>query len=112
MRSDSGWPLFVRGSFNPEIPALTFALILKTVGRIYALYLGKEHHNPGCQLVGEKDKHSWTERFRDKQAYVPADITAPASDPVAVWQQFCAEARLNHNGSLRGVPPKQTEFFS
>ncbi|MDW8243534.1 MAG: hypothetical protein RMJ88_10015 [Thermogemmata sp.] len=112
VRSDSGWPLFVRGSFNPKIPALTFALILKTVGRIYALDLGKEHHNPDCQYVGETHKHSWTERFRDKEAYVPADITAPASDPVAVWKQFCREARLNHKGSLQGVPAKQSELFS
>jgi hypothetical protein len=49
VRSDAGWPLMVRGSYNHVVPALTYALILKTVGRIYALCLGKDHHNPTCQ---------------------------------------------------------------
>lgn len=46
--SDSGWPLFVRGSFNPLIPAVSFSLILQSAGRIYGLDLGKDHHNPEC----------------------------------------------------------------
>lgn len=86
VQNNDGWSLFVRGSYNPQIPALTYALILRPVGRIYALDLGKDHHNPQCDLVGEKHKHHWTEQFRDKQAYAPADITAGASDPIAVWQ--------------------------
>lgn len=109
--SDTGWPLFVRGSYNPLIPSLTYVLILKTLGRVYALDLGKDHHNPQCDQVGDKHKHSWTEQYRDKEAYVPADITAPASDPVQVWKQFCAEANLTHNGSLMAPPPFQEEFF-
>jgi hypothetical protein len=80
------------------------------VGRVYGLDIGKDHHNPQCEQVGEKHKHRWTERFRDKEAYVPHDITAPASDPVAVWQQFCIEARLEHNGKLLDPPPHQTEL--
>jgi hypothetical protein len=68
VRSDTGWPLFVRGSFNPLIPALSYNLILKTEGRVYGLDLGKDHHNPQCQQVGDCHKHRWTERFRDKEA--------------------------------------------
>jgi hypothetical protein len=34
VRSDTGWPLFVRGSFNPLIPALSYNLILKSEGRV------------------------------------------------------------------------------
>ena len=41
---------------------LTYALILKTAGRIYGLDLGKDHHNPQCEQVGEKHKHRWSER--------------------------------------------------
>ena len=109
--SDSGWPLFVRGSYNPLIPALTYVLILKTEGRVYGLDLGKDHHNPECDQVGEKHKHSWTEQFRDKKAYLPTDITEPAANPVAVWKQFCAEAKLTHNGELAPPPPIQGDLF-
>jgi hypothetical protein len=101
----------VRGSYNPLIGALSYVLILQTVGRVYALDLGKEHYNPQCDHVCEKHKHRWTERFRDKEAYVPEDITANAADPVAVWRQFCAEARITHQGTLRPVPPVQMELF-
>ncbi|MDA8410160.1 MAG: hypothetical protein M0001_07175 [Treponema sp.] len=82
--SDSGWPLFVRGSRNPLAGCLTFVLILKSEGRIYALDMGKDHHNPQCTQVGEKHKHRWDEVLRDKEAYVPTDITAPVTDPVSV----------------------------
>lgn len=98
--SGTGWPLFVRGSCNMLAGTLTYALILKTEGRIYALDLGKDHHNPQCMQVGERHKHCWTEQFRDKEAYVPDDVTALVSDPTAVWRQFCAEARIEHTGSL------------
>lgn len=112
VQSDAGWPLFVRGSYNPLIPALTYVMILKTSGRVYGLDLGKDHHNPQCDQVGEKHKHKWTEQFRDKEAYVPEDITESASDPVAVWRQFCAEAKLTHNGKLSAPPPHQKDLFS
>jgi hypothetical protein len=62
--SNVGWPLFVRGSYNPLARELTYVLILKTTGRIYGLDLGKDHHNPTCQQVGEKHKHHWREQYR------------------------------------------------
>jgi hypothetical protein len=110
--SDAGWPLFVRGSYNPLIPALSYMLILKTAGRVYGLDMGKDHHNPQCEQVGEKHKHQWTENFRDKEAYVPNDISMPASDPVAVWGQFCAEVKLVHNGKMALPPPTQGDLFT
>jgi len=110
--SDAGWPLFIRGSYNPLIPALSYVMILKTAGRVYGLDLGKDHHNPQCDQIGEKHKHKWTEQFRDKEAYVPNDITESASDPVAVWQQFCTEANLTHNGAMAAPPPMQGDFFT
>lgn len=110
--SGTGWPLFVRGSYNRLAGALTYALILKTEGRIYALDLGKDHHNPECTQVGDKHKHRWTEHVRDKEAYVPDDITAPAFDPVAVWEQFCAEVGIKHRGKLAQPPAVQEELFS
>lgn len=111
VRSASGHPLFVKGSYNGHAQTLSFVLIHRAVGRLYALDLGKDHHNPSCHHVGEKHKHRWNEQLRDKEAYVPTDVTAPASDPVAVWRQFCAEARLAHHGNLQSPPPLQMSLF-
>lgn len=111
VQSGAGWPLFVRASFNPLIPALSFTLILQTTGRVYGLDLGKDHHNPQCNQVGECHKHRWSEQYRDKEAYAPEDITAPASDPVAVWVQFCREANIVHNGQLKPPPARNRELF-
>ncbi|MDQ3776686.1 MAG: hypothetical protein M3461_21205 [Pseudomonadota bacterium] len=86
-------------------------LILKTAGRIYGLDLGKEHHNPQCQQVGDKHKHRWTEQFRDKEACVPGDITATAENPVAVWTEFCAQAKIEHCGRMRPPPPRTGDLF-
>lgn len=109
--SQAGYPLFVRGSFNHLAQTLTFAIIHASSRRIYALDLGKDHHNPDCRNVGEKHKHKWTDRFRDKEAYVPADISAPVLDPVAVWRQFCTEAKINHQGVMHSPPAQQRELF-
>lgn len=110
--SQAGYPLFVRGSFNPPAQALTFAIIHASRRRIYALDLGKDHHNPSCENVGEKHKHRWTDGFRDKEAYVPSDITQPAINPIAVWKEFCAEAKITHQGVMHTPPPQQPSLFS
>ena len=70
--SDAGWPIFIRGSVNKLARTLTYALIHRAVGRIYGLDLGKDHHNPSCEQVGERHKHRWNERWRDKGAMCPA----------------------------------------
>ena len=110
--SQAGYPLFVRGSYNSLAQTLTFAIIHASSRRIYALDLGKDHHNPSCQNVGEKHKHRWTDEFRDKDAYVPHDITQPATDPVAVWQEFCSEAKIEHRGIMHTPPAQQRRLFS
>jgi hypothetical protein len=109
--SDLGYPLFIRGSYNGLAHTLTFALIHRGAGRIYGLDLGKDHHNPDCNNVGEKHKHRWREAVRDKEAYVPKDITAPATVPPQVWQQFCNEALIEHRGRLQAPPPIQLGIF-
>ena len=109
--SQARYPLFVKGSYNSAAQTLTFALIHRYFGRIYALDMGKDHHNPSCFNVGRKHKHRWDEKLRDKEAYVPDDITALVSDPISVWQQFCNEALLTHNGVMYAPPPLQLELF-
>lgn len=110
--SQAGYPLFVRGSYNPLAQTLTFAIIHASSHRIYALDLGKDHHNPTCNNVGEKHKHRWSDQFRDKEAYLPNDITQSATNPVAVWKEFCAEAKITHNGVLHPPPAQQRSLFS
>lgn len=105
------YPLFVRGSYNALASTITFALIHKGYGRIYALDIGKDHHNPTCQNVGELHKHRWTEQFRDKLAYVPNDITALVTQPVEVWHQFCAEAKIAHTGNMHEPPAIQMDLW-
>ena len=111
VESTNGWPLLLKGRYNPAAETLTYALILKTTGRVYGLDLGKDHHNPTCEQVGEKHKHRWSERHGDKEAYVPDDVSAPASDPVAVWREFCAEARIRHDGTMRRPAATQGELW-
>ena len=98
--SEAGYPLFVNGRCNPKAGTLSYTLVHRGVGRIYGLDLGAEHHNPDRSRIGEKHKHRWTEAWRDKQAYVPKDITAPWIEPSAVWSQFCAESRIVHDGRM------------
>lgn len=105
--SPAGYPLFLKGSYNPIIAALSYHIIHRTIGRIYGLDLGKDHRNPDGQRIGEKHKHRWYEPLRDRQAYIPPDITAPANDPIKVWEQFCKEAKITHNGTLNLIPYSQ-----
>ena len=110
LESMNGWPLVLKGYYNAAAGTLSYTLILKTTGRIYGLDLGKAHHNPQCEQVGEKHKHRWSEQYGDKEAYVPDDVNAPVADPVAVWKEFCAEARIRHDGTMQ-PPAKQGELW-
>ena len=49
--------------------------------------------------------------LRDKEAYVPGDITVPPTDPVGVWKQFCAEAIIQHDGTMHQPPAIQLEIL-
>jgi hypothetical protein len=107
INSTSGWPLVLCGSYNALARTLTYAMIHRAAGRVYALDLGKAHRNPTGELVGDTHKHRWTDRYRDKHAYEPKDITAGPDDPLQVWTQFCAEAKIHHGGMLHQPPPVQ-----
>lgn len=107
VESDPGYPLLLKGSYNVLAGALSYTLVHRGSGRIYALDMGKDHHNPDCHYVGEKHKHKWREPVRDKEAYAPPDITAPVTDPLAVWPQFCREANLVHQGVMHAPPAIQ-----
>ena len=95
IESTNGWPLFVKGRYSVAARTLTYTLILKTAGRIYGLDLGKDHYNPQCEQVGEKHKHRWSERYGSG----------------GVWTEFCAEARILHDGRMKPPPPAQGELW-
>ena len=101
--SDEAYPIFVKGWYNAASGKLSYSIIHRIVGRIYGLDLGADHVNPDGQHVGEKHKNYWVSGSRDKWAYVPENITEPWDRPVDVWDQFCAEARLRHIGTMQ--PP-------
>jgi hypothetical protein len=111
VESPSDDPLVVIGKLNRPAAKLSFSLIHKGIGRVYGLCLGSDHHNPDGTFTGDKHKHSWTDGHRDRKAYVPQDITADVSNPSEVWQQFCAEAGIEHAGELRPPPPEQTTLI-
>ena len=101
--SDSRHSLIVVGWYNQLTRKLNYTIVLHEIGRIYALNLGLPHRNPDNELVGEKHKHRWSEQSGDRIAYVPNDITEPWSRPSEVWNQFCAEANIEHRGLM--YPP-------
>ena len=99
--SQAGHPIFIKGWHNARSGKLSYALIHRTLGRIHGLDLGADHCNPDGIFVGEKHKNYWVSGSRDKWAYAPDDITEPWDRPAAVWEQFCAEINLQHQGTLR-----------
>ena len=100
-------PLTAVGRFNPSTRKLSYSLIHGQAGRIYGLDLGAAHRNPDGALLCGTHKHRWTAERTDKMAYRPPDITAEWDDPVSVWKQFCAEAKICHTGVLD--PPAAAE---
>jgi len=111
VESVAGWPLFIKGSYNPESSKLAFALIHQGYGRrVYGLCLGNFHTNLNRSRIGSPHKHRWTE-VDDQFAYSPSDITAPATEPVEVWLQFCREPNITHIGRLQAPPPLQAGLF-
>ena len=93
-------PLTVAGRFNPATRKLSYTLIHNRARRIYGLDLGESHRNPDGAILRGTHKHRWRDRWKDRCAYRPPDITAGWDDPVTVWKQFCAEANLRHDGVL------------
>lgn len=109
--SDANYPLSLKGFFNPNSRKLTFSLIHRAQGCIYRLDLGAEHPNLDGTRVGETHKHRWIEGVGIKDAYAPKDITAMVGDPVGVWEQFCTEARMTHDGKMDPPPADQLDMM-
>jgi len=96
---------FVKGSYNALAGALSYTLSIADV-EFTRWTSARTIHNPSCTNIGEKHKHRWREPVRDKEAYAPDDITAPPTDPVAVWQAVLwggqDSTRGNHASTTAG----------
>lgn len=42
---------------------------------------------------------------------MPNDVTATANQPTEAWAQFCAEARIRHNGAMYEPPAQQLDLL-
>ncbi len=42
---------------------------------------------------------------------MPNEVTATASQLVEAWAQFCAEARIRHNGAMNEPSAQQLDFL-
>jgi len=107
----SCYELVVGGTYIHLKKTLSYYIVCLPLGRIYALDLGQDHKNPDGTYTGEKHKHRWSETYKDKEAYVPSDITALVTEPVKVWQEFCIEANIRHNGTMQPIPEQEFDLF-
>ncbi len=111
--STANYPIFIKGNFNFKRGVLSHTIIYTKVGRIYGLDMGQNHRNKSNKKkVGRVHKHRWTELYRDGEAYAPSDITKPYTDIAGVWQEFCAEAVITHQGNMTNIPSSlQLDLF-
>lgn len=111
--TDNEDQLHLNGWCNPFSGKLSFTLIREGTGRIYALDLGGRHKNPDGTRISHTHKHYWTDDAKDKRAYIPDDITADIHQPTEVWEQFCKEANIRHDGSFTApkLPRRQKDLI-
>ncbi len=114
IEADIDYQIMMIGTYNAQMERLSYTIIHKPSGkRIYGLDLGWEvnHKNPDGKMLGEPHKHRWQVPYQDKIAYRPLDITAKASQPIEVWDQFCEEAKIKHLGNMNSPPLYQPDIL-
>ncbi|MEK6302273.1 MAG: hypothetical protein AABO41_16305 [Acidobacteriota bacterium] len=112
VQSQTGYSMFAMGTYNGLIDKLSYVVVIRGVGCVFRLDLGSDHHNPTCQNVGgDRHCHIWNEMLGDHVAVAADWIIASASDPVAVWQEFCESFNISHNGALEPPAPVQAGVF-
>ena len=88
--SNGGWSLFIQGHYNQRAARLTYALILRSVGRIYGLCLGKlTTINFDAHKFSWKHMHRWTERYLGQGSLHSGHNHCPGERPDSgLWRQF------------------------
>lgn len=111
VESDEGWPLKVAGSYSRENRKISFSLLHSALrGRLYGLDIGSAHAFPDQTKIEETHKHRWNEQDGFAHVFVPDDITAGLGEPLKAWGEFCAEAKIKHDGELQPPPTLQEDL--
>jgi hypothetical protein len=89
----------VIGTLNAQLMNLSY-IVLWGTQRIRSLDIGgPPHPNPDGTVIPTPHKHRWTDRYADRVAYRPTDIS---SDEVeGVFHQFLAECNITFQGTYR-----------
>lgn len=94
----------IEGWYNPDSEKLTFTLFRPDRGRIYGLCMGISHPELDIENPRRPHKHYWTDARRDRNRYLPDDISADWTNPAEVWSEFRQESHLEHDGQFYGPP--------
>lgn len=97
------------GTYNYSLNRFTFTILYNNEFRIKALDIGKGHKNPDKKRIGKKHKHKWTDKYKDKWAYEPNDITTGASIE-QIFYEFLKECNIIYTGNKFTIPPYQLEM--
>jgi hypothetical protein len=90
--------LILIGSYNFRIERFSFTILYNNEARIRSLDIGTDHKNPDDKKkIGKKHKHKWTNKYKDKLAYVPDDITTGAKIH-KVFYEFLKECNIEYKG--------------
>ena len=101
IESDQAWPIWAYGWWQPRYEKISYALIHRPGGRVFGLDIGGGRHgNPGGASIHGTHLHRWTAAHHDGIAVLRPDITLPWTQPVELWELFCAEANIAHLGRL------------
>ena len=95
--------LEVSGYQRSATERLTYTLVHDRV-RIAGLDLGDASHNnlDGTRVDGSHF-HFWSARYGRPEARAATSISGGYDRPKLVWEQFCRELRIVHQGELRGT---------
>ena len=88
--------------------------IVSTVRTYLKAVWHAERQHPGTDLIASTGFSVFTPTAHTFPKFVSYlcqwSCPAPATDPASVWNQFCAEARIEHRGRLNPLP-SQGELF-
>jgi hypothetical protein len=112
VENEPGFSLWVKGSYNRDLDKVSFPLFDQNTGRLFGIDSGQDHHNRGCQWVGELHVHRWNEATKDREAALFSLPSNAEMTPAALWAEFCRQAKITHNGGLPNPPVKvQMDLF-
>lgn len=91
-------------------------IVLRGEQALRRLDVRGSHGNPPAGTPGvwhrQTHKHRWTDRFGDKEAYTPPDITTTTFDPgehEATFRALCKECNIEFRGSWSD-PPRESQI--